>query len=66
MVLAYHKWQIVEEIVTLSKVQTSVRCEKPTKIVLQPNGEELPFTYENGWLTFEIKDVNCYAIIEII
>lgn len=59
--------EIIEDIVTLSKVNVSIKCEeKPRKVVLQPSGEELHFSYENGRCTFSIKDFNCYQIIEII
>ena len=57
--------EIVEEIVTLSKVTTSIKCEKPNKVVLQPANQELNFEYKDGRVSFEIKDFNCYEIVEI-
>ncbi len=58
--------EIVEDIVTLSKVKTSIKLDKkPAKVLLQPTGESVEFTYENGRLAFEIKDFNCYQIVEI-
>ena len=58
--------EIVEDIVTLSKVSVSIKCEKqPKEVVLQPAGEKVAFAYENGRVSFEIKDFNCYQIIEL-
>jgi hypothetical protein len=58
--------EIVEDIVTLSKVTTSVKCPaKPSKVVLQPANQELNFEYKDGRVFFEIKDFNCYEIVEI-
>ena len=59
--------EVIEDIVTLSRVTASIKCdEKPTQVVLQPNNEKLDFSYVDGRVSFEIKDFNCYAIIEII
>ena len=57
--------EIVEDIVTLSKVSVSILCEKaPEEVVLQPSGEKVAFEYANGRVSFDIKDFNCYQIIE--
>jgi hypothetical protein len=56
---------IVEDIVTLSKVSTSIKCEKPSKVVLQPANQALDFEYKDGRVFFDIKDFNCYEIMEI-
>ena len=56
----------VEEIVTISKVKTSVECEqKPKQVVLQPANQPLDFEYKDGGVFFEIKDFNCYEIVGI-
>jgi len=58
--------EVVEEIVTLSKVKASVKCaEKPSKVILQPANQSLDFDYKDGRVFFEIKDFNCYEIVEI-
>ena len=59
--------EIVEDIVTLSKVNVSIKCDKkPAQVVLQPSNQKLDFTYADGRISFEIKDFNCYEIVEII
>ena len=59
--------EIIEDIVTLSKVNVSVKmANKPQKVILQPTGEEIEFVYENGRVIFNVKDFNCYQIIEIV
>jgi hypothetical protein len=57
--------EIVEDIVTLSKVTTSIKCDKQNKVVLQPANQELEFEYKDGRVYFSIKDFNCYEIVEI-
>ena len=58
--------EIIEDIVTLSKVDVSLKLDqKPSKVILQPTGEEIPFSYKNGRVNLSIKDFNCYQIIEI-
>jgi len=65
-IIARGRTEVVEDIVTLSSVAVEVRVPQPKKIVLQPQNQELPFTYENGKAKFAIKDFNCYAAVEII
>lgn len=58
--------EIIEDIVTLSKVSVSLKDKKPKKLILQPDGKEIPFSYNDGRIEFELKDFNCYAAVEII
>ena len=58
--------EIIEDIVTLSNVSVSLKDKKPTKLILQPDGKEIPFSYNDGRIEFELKDFNCYAAVEII
>ena len=39
---------------------------KPDKLILQPDGMELPFTYENGRIYVDINRVDIHSIIEVI
>ena len=58
--------EVIEDIVTLSKVNVSLKMKKePQKVVLQPTGEEIPFVYKENRVDFFVKDFNCYQIIEI-
>jgi hypothetical protein len=38
----------------------------PKKLVLQPAGRELAFTYENGRAYFEVDRVNIHDIVEVV
>ena len=59
--------EIIEDIVTLAKVSVSIKTEKPPKkVVLQPTGEELAFTYEGGRVAFTVENFNCYQIVELV
>ena len=59
--------EIIEDIVTLAKVNVSIKTEKPPKkVVLQPTGEELAFTYEGGRVAFTVENFNCYQIVELV
>ena len=65
-IIARGKTEVVEDIVTLSSVKVAVKLDKPKKVLLQPQGEEISFTYENGRVCFELKDFNCYAAVEFV
>ena len=65
-IIARGKTEVVEDIVTLSSVKVSVKFDKPAKVLLQPQGEEIDFTYEDGRVCFELKDFNCHAAIEFV
>ena len=59
--------EIIEDIVTLSKVNVSIRCAKqPKEVFLRPSGESLPFRYDGERVYTSIKDFNCYEILEIV
>lgn len=58
--------EVVEDIVTLSEVKVSLKGERPSELILQPEGRKIPFSYENGRILFDIKDFNCYLAVEII
>ncbi|MBO5277091.1 MAG: alpha-L-fucosidase [Clostridia bacterium] len=65
-IIARGRTEVIEDIVTLSSVVVALKAEKPSKVILQPQNEELPFLYEDGEVCFEIKDFNCYAAVELI
>lgn len=59
--------EIIEDIVTLSKVTTSIRCvQNPKKVVLQPQNQPLEFSYSKGRVSFTVQDFHCYQIVELI
>ena len=65
-IIARGKTEVVEDIVTLSSVKVAVKLDKPKKVLLQPQGKKIPFTYKNGRVCFELKDFNCYAAVEFV
>lgn len=38
----------------------------PKKVVLRPQGAELPFVYENGILSFKLDKLEIYTICELV
>ena len=65
-IIARGRTEVIEDIVTLSSVKVAIKMEKPSKVLLQPENKEIPFTYENGKVHFELKDFNCYAAVEFV
>ena len=58
--------EVIEDIVTLSSVKVALKADKPSKVKLQPQNQDLPFSYADGKVCFEIKDFNCYAAVELV
>lgn len=65
-IIARGRTEVIEDIVTLSSVKVAIKMGKPSKVLLQPENKEIPFTYENGKVHFELKDFNCYAAVEFV
>lgn len=55
--------EVIEDIVPLYDVKVSLRCEKPEKVTLVPDGEELSFDYSDGVLTFTVPKVEIHQMI---
>ena len=48
-------------------IQLSIALpKKPQKLMLQPEGKELPFTYENGRAEVFIDRLEIHSILEIV
>ncbi len=59
--------EIIEDLPTVCDTTASVRCDqKPCAVRLVPEMTEIPFTYENGEVKFEIDRFVCHRMIEII
>ncbi len=56
--------EVVEDIVTLSKVGVEIRIPNPQAVL--SNGMNVNFEYKNGKVVFDITDFNCYAAIKIV
>lgn len=51
----------------VENVCVSMRCDKmPQKLILQPEGRELPFAFENGKLRFTIDRIAIHSIVEVV
>ena len=57
--------EVIEDTVPLYNVKCSVKCEKPSKIILVPQGKEIDFEYTDGKAEFTVPEVNIHQMIEI-
>lgn len=57
--------EVIEDTVPLYNVQVSVKCDKPSKVLLVPQGQELDFGYENETLSFTVPEVNIHQMISV-
>ena len=58
--------EVIEDIVALSGVRASVRLEgRPKRVRLAPENADLPFTYENGRLSFTLEKLDMRAMVVI-
>lgn len=58
--------EIIEDIIPLYNIAVSVRTDRaPKSVRLVPEGEELPFAYENGRVSFTIPKIDCWQMTEI-
>ncbi len=55
--------EVIEDIVPIFGVKASVKCEKPSKITLVPQNEELSFEYENGTASFTVPEVYIHQMV---
>lgn len=56
-----------DDIPPILDIRLSVACEKaPRKLILQPQGEELNFTFADGRATVEIDRVEIHNVLEIV
>ncbi|MBP9988025.1 MAG: alpha-L-fucosidase [Ruminococcus sp.] len=57
--------EVIEDIVPLHDINVSVKCEKPSKVLLVPQKKEIAFDYENGTLKFTVEKVDLHQMISI-
>ncbi len=59
--------EIIEDLPTVCDTTVSVKCaEEPASVRLVPDMKEIPFTYTDGKVTFEIDRFVCHQMIEIL
>lgn len=57
--------EVIEDIVPLYNIEVSVKCGKPSRVILVPQNEEIDFSYENGKASFTVPKVDCHQMISI-
>ena len=58
--------EVIEDTVPLYNVECSVKKEnKPSKVILQPQGKEISFNYENGNVKFVVPEVDIHQLTVI-
>jgi hypothetical protein len=58
--------EVIEDTVPLYNVECSVKYnKKPSKVVLEPQGEEIAFEYKNGEVNFTVPKVDIHAMVVI-
>ncbi|MCQ2463292.1 MAG: alpha-L-fucosidase [Clostridia bacterium] len=57
--------EVIEDIVPLYNVDVNVKTEKPEKVILVPQNEEIKFNFENGRVYFTVPKVEIHQMISI-
>ena len=56
--------EVIEDVVPLYEVACSVASErKPGRVVLQPQGEEIPFDYKDGRVSYSVPMVDVHQMV---
>lgn len=57
--------EVIEDVVPLYNIDIKVKSEKPSKVLLVPQNEEIPFEYENGEVKFKVPEVYIHQMVSI-
>ncbi len=57
--------EVIEDIVPLYNIDVSVKCDKPSKVILVPQNEEIDFKFDNGTVSFTVPKVEIHQMISI-
>ena len=58
--------EVIEDVVPLYEVGCSVASEKePKRVVLQPQGKEIPFGYKDGRVSYSVPKVDVHQMVVI-
>ena len=58
--------EVIEDIIPLYDVHVSLRTDhKPSRVYLAPQKEEIPFTWEDGVLSYTVPKLDCHAMAVI-
>ena len=56
--------ELIEDTVPLYDIKCSVKAEKaPTAVTLEPQGESLPFVFENGNVSFTVPEIDIHQMV---
>ncbi|MFW5995254.1 MAG: beta-galactosidase trimerization domain-containing protein, partial [Spirochaetia bacterium] len=55
----------IEKVYPFHGARCAVRGSRPSSVVLEPEGTELSFTYDNGLVRFEVPEIRYMAIVRI-
>jgi hypothetical protein len=60
------QFDVIEDVVPLYNVQASVKVDAPpSRVRLVPQGESLPFSVQDGRVTFVVPQINGHQMIEL-
>ena len=57
--------EVIEDIVPLYNIDVKIKCDKPEKVILVPQNEEIDFTYADGKVSFTVPKVEIHQMISI-
>ena len=57
--------EVIEDIVPLYNIDVSVKCDKPSKVILVPQNEEIDFSYADGKASFTVPKIEIHQMISI-
>ena len=58
--------EVIEDIIPLRDITVKLRTDKtPKRVYLAPEKRDIPFTYENGVLSYTVDKLNCHAMAVI-
>ena len=58
--------EIIEDIIPLCDVKASVKLDKePKRVYIAPEGRDIPYTYENGRVSYTVDKLDLCAMVVI-
>ncbi len=58
--------EVIEDILPVYDIEVAVRAEtSPKEVTLAPQGEKLPFRYEDGYVRFVVPRLECHQMVAL-
>ncbi len=57
--------EVIEDIVPVYNIEVSLKSDKPEKVILVPQNEEIDFEYDNGTVKFTVPEVYIHQMISV-